>query len=358
MNAPAIKASDAAAAARRESIPSNSWFMRLIGNIATLVRVVAILSYRPACLVVLAGVLCVVSGAGAQVLIRQPADVTDVRSLSYVNTGPPKGSVGVTLWGAHYRLQPTEDRTLADDTGFAPPDPRRDHQLSVAPLSPGATAIQAYGGEIGINIQSASIAANLADRFDLGTIVLGADLAAPARPFAVGMKAKYSFAAKIPRSRQSGRGVSQVVAYYSLRDRVHRQSFWYGMVVFDSRGWFHQRSGGFEQAMWDQGTNQPIVHATADHPGRLLDRGYPTASFGWRPFPDRRFYAFVIGAPQVRAAVSTMKAKYPELAAKFSDDPADYEIRHINLNPEVHAPAGSFAQVGMSVTDWQLEIVP
>ena len=34
------------------------------------------------------------------------------------------------------------------------------------------------------------------------------------------------------------------------------------------------------------------------------------------------------------------------------------EIGHINLNPEVHVPQGSFAQIGMSVVDWQLEIVP
>ena len=40
------------------------------------------------------------------------------------------------------------------------------------------------------------------------------------------------------------------------------------------------------------------------------------------------------------------------------DDPADYEIGHINLNPEVHVPQGSFAQIGMSVVDWQLEILP
>jgi hypothetical protein len=284
--------------------------------------------------------------------------VTDARSISYVDKSPPRGTAGVTLWGPHYQLQPTDDQTLANDTGFSPPAPRGNYQVSVDPTSPGATAIQGYGAEIGINIHSASIAANLAGRFDLGTIVLGADLATPARPFASGRKAKYSFVAKIPRSRQSNRGVSQAVAYYNLHDRVHRQSFWFGMVVFDSRGWFYQRSQGFEHALWDQGTNQPIVHATAGHSNELLDRGYPTAEFGWRPFPDRRFYSFMIGAPQVKAAIAMMKSRYPELAARFSDDPADYEIRHINLNPEIHAPEGSFAQIGMSVTDWQLEIVP
>jgi len=302
--------------------------------------------------------LLFVSGASAQVLVRQPADVSNVRSISYVDKSPPRGTAGVTLWGGHYRLQPTEDQTLANDTGFAPPAPRGNYQVSVDPASPGATAVQAYDGEIGLNIHSASIAANLAGRFDLGTIVLGADLATPARPFASGRKAKYSFVAKIPRSRQSNRGVSQVVAYYNLRDRVHRQSFWFGMVLFDSRGLSNQRNQGFEHAMWDKGTNQPIVQATAAHATTLLDGGYPTTAFVGRPFPDARSYAFVIGAPQVRAAIAMMKSRYPELAARFSDDPADYEIRHINLNPEVYAPEGSFAQIGMSVTGWQLEIVP
>jgi hypothetical protein len=319
--------------------------------------VVSTLAVRLLGAAVAAGLL-VISGASAQVLVRQPADATDVRSISHVDRSPPVGTVGVTLWGAHYRLQPTEDQTLGNDTGLAPPAPRRDYQLSVDPASPGATAIQAYRGEIGINIHSASIAANLAGRFDLGTLVLGTNLAMPARPFAVGQRAKYSFVAKVPRSRQSNRGVSQVVAYYNLRDRLHAQSFWFGMVVFDSRGWGYQRSEGYERVMWDEGTSQPIVQATAAYASKLLDRGYPTTAFGGQPFPDPRSYAFVIGAPQVSGAVAMMKAKYPKLAARFSDDPADYEIRHINLNPEVYAPAGSFAQVGMSVADWQLEIIP
>jgi hypothetical protein len=319
--------------------------------------VITIVSLRPICLAAIVGLLTV-SGAGAQVLVRQPADVTDARSISYVDKNPPRGVAGVTLWGSHYPLQPTEDLTLGNDTGFSPPAPRRNCQVSVDPATPGATAIQACGREIGFNIHSASIAANLSGRFDLGTIVLGADLAVPARPFASGKKANYSFVAKIPRSRQANRGVSQAVAYYNLRDRIHKQGFWFGMVLFDSRGWSYQRSEGLEHAMWDKGTNQPIVHATAAHSNRLLDRGYPTTAFAGQPFPDARAYAFVIGASQVRAAISMMKSRYPELGSKFSDDPADYEIRHINLNPEIYAPQGSFAEIGMSVTDWQLEIVP
>ena len=307
--------------------------------------------------IVVAG-LFVGSGASAQLLVRQPSDVSDARSIAYVDAAPPRGTVGVTLWGPHYRLQPTEDQTLGNDTGFSPPAPRRNHQLSVAPSTPGATAIQAAGGEIGINIHSASIAANLAGRFDLGTIVLGTDLPAPARPFASGRKAKYSFVAKIPGSRQSNRGVSQVVAYYNLRDRMHRSGFWFGMVLFDSRGWSYQRSEGLEHALWDKGTGQPIVQATAAHANTLLDRGYSTTAFGWQPFAHARPYAFVIGAPQVRAAIAMMKARYPQLVPRYSDDPADYEIGHLNLNPEVHAPPGSFAQIGLSVVDWQLEIVP
>ncbi len=60
----------------------------------------------------------------------------------------------------------------------------------------------------------------------------------------------------------------------------------------------------------------------------------------------------------MRAAIALVKSRYPQLVTRFSDDPADYEIRHVNLNPEIYAPAGSFAQIGMSVIDWQLELVP
>jgi hypothetical protein len=303
--------------------------------------------------------LLIASGApSAQVLVQQPTDVTEVQSIAYVNRVPTKGTVGVTLWGSHYQLQPTSDETLKHYTGFSPPDPQSNYQVSVASDRPGATAIQAHGGEIGINIDSTSIAANLADRFDLGTIVMGADLPTPARPFSSGKNAKYTFVAAIPSSHQTNQGVSQVVAYYNLRDRVHNHAFWFGMVVLDSRGWVQQSSRGLEQVMWDRGTRQPIVHATAAHSTRLLDRRYPTAAFGWAPFADRRAYAFVIGAPQLAVAISMMKSKYPELAAKFSSDPADYEIRHINLNPEIYAPQGSTGQVGLCVSDWRLEIVP
>ena len=119
--------------------------------------------------------------------------------------------MGVTLWGSHYQLQPTKNRILENETGLLATGPQEaNYQVWVAPAAHGAAAIQAQGGEIGINIQSTSIAANLVSKFDLGTIVLGADLPAPVQPFASGKKAKYSFAAKIPRSGQTGRGVSQV----------------------------------------------------------------------------------------------------------------------------------------------------
>lgn len=302
--------------------------------------------------------LLIVFEADAQVLVGQPRDVTDVRSISYVNTVPPKGAVGVTLWGSHYQLEPSQDQTLSLYTGFSPPAPTAAYQVSVAPNQQGATAIQAQGGEVGININSASIAANLSSRFDLGTVVLGVNLARPAQPFAVGKKAKYSFVLSIPRAEQANAGVAQVVAYYSLRDRVHNQSFWFGMVLFDTRGWYFQSGRGFEEVLWDQGTNQPIVHATAGHSSNLLDRDYPTSAFVGTPFSERRAFAFVIGAAQVGAALSMMKTRYPELAGRFSDDPKNYEIRHINLNPETHTPPGSFAQIGLSVIDWRLEIVP
>jgi len=309
--------------------------------------------------IVLVVSLLVASGApSAQVLVQQPTDVTDVQSIAYVNKVPARGIVGITLWGSHYQLLPTSDQTLERYTGFSPPDPRSKYQVSVASGQSGATAIQAYGGEIGININSSSIAANLAERFNLGTIVLGIDLQTPARPFATGKKAKYSFAATIPRSHQTNQGVTQVVAYYNLRDRAHHRDFWFGMVAFDSRGWYHQSGQGLEEVMWDRATNQPIVHATAAHSTSLLDRSYPTAAFAGAPFHDRRSYTFAIGAPQLGAAISMMKSRYPEPAAKFSNDPADYEIRHINLNPEIYAPQGSTAQIGITVSNWRLEIVP
>ena len=208
---------------------------------------------RAVCPAVVGGLL-IVSGASAQVLVKQPTDVTDVRSISYVNASPPRGTVGVTLWGSHSQLRPT-DRT--GPSGTTPGSRRRLPDAITSLRRPDVARShghQAYGGEIGINIHSASIATN----WSAGSTSApssGRQPATPAQPFASGKKAKYSFAAKIPRSRQTDRGVSQVVAYYNLRDRVHKREFWFGMVLFDSRGWSYQRNQGLEHAMSDQGTN-------------------------------------------------------------------------------------------------------
>ncbi len=225
------------------------------------------------------------------VLVSQPAIVP-----TFNNVSPPRGVAGVTLWGPHERLpSPPTNATSRD-------------------------------GVLDIVIDSNSIRGNVAARFGLGTVVLGWSPKTPIRA----TQYRYSYDLRV--SRADGPGVAQVVSYLNLRDRVNGANLWLGQIIFDTRC---SKAG---EVAWDTGTNTPMVNVLA-------------ANFSCSTFGDWRPVSFVVGPAQIEWATAQLRARYPAL--RLSANAGDYEVSHINVNPEVATASGS-ARIDVGIRNWQL----
>lgn len=238
-------------------------------------------------------------GGPEMVVVVQPPTIP-----TYSNVSPPRGTVGVTLWGPVEKLpSPPTDATSGDS-------------------------------ELAITIDSQSIPGNVAARNGLGTVVLGYSFKTPIRAALY----HYRYDLRVPRADHSPAGVAQVVAYLNLHDRSSGAHLWLGQIAFDTRC-----GGGRGGAMWDQGTATAIYNA-------------PAANFSCTTFTDWRTLSFVAGPEQIISAATAVRARYP--AIKLSGDPDDYEVTHLNLNPETATRPGETARIDVGVRNWRLATQP
>lgn len=234
------------------------------------------------------------SGGPETVLVTQPATVP-----TFSNVSPPKGTAGVTLWGPVERLP-------------SPP-----------------TAATSSNGVLDIIIDSRSIAGNVAARNGLGSVVLGYSFKVPVRA----PQYHYTYDLRVTRADHGPTSVAQVVAYLNLHDQVNGASLWVGQIAFDTRC----DKGG--DVGWDAGTNTPMFNILAPN-------------FSCRIFDAWLSMSFTVGPAQIAAAAAALRSRYPAL--RLSGNVADYELTHINLNPEVAVKPGEAARIDIGVARWQL----
>jgi hypothetical protein len=291
-------------------------------------------------------------------IFLQPV-VSDIRMIARNNSQMPLGQMGITLWGPYEALTFAGTATqLTPFTGLAVQTPLVEHQLVVGRGWPGATGIQTQGRQIGINIHSQSVPQNIASRGGLGTVVVGYNFKVVDRikPFAKrSNRLRYSFEMKVPRSYYLGDGVTQVVAYFLLLDVVHKQAIWYGFNAFDSRGIHHLYNVGADSVMWDPGTNLPIVHSAFGYGRYFATTDFGSTAFTGYPFAGYHSYSITISGSQLGGAIQSLKTRYPHLVGRLSDNPADYELRHFNFNPEIFVPNQlHFAHIGLTVRNLEI----
>lgn len=278
-------------------------------------------------------------------MIYQP--ISNPTKLGYSNKSPPKNTTGVILW-CKDKSWTLGGFNLKNFTGV---NALVDNQMVVDPNVYGSTGFQVFGDEIGININSQTTVTTLRN---LGTVVLAQNISPVVDCFAQGKKIRYSFDLKVPYSKFTQKGVTQVCAYLYFKDRVNNQGFWYGMCTFDSRGLWHRYKTGFKPVMWDsQGTNVPIANVTAGYDWSV--RPFSTAFYTGRAFSKYRSYNFTVGPKEFRNVLSRIRKKYSTM--KLSDNLNDYDWTSANLNPEVFAPPGSTAHIGMAIKNWKVELV-
>ena len=246
---------------------------------------------------------------------------------------------------------------MEDYTGLAVPEKEKSSlQRSVSPDSKPASGIQAKNRTVGIVIDSQSIDTHRMDAITPTVIHYDWGNTSIIRPFSdddTGLV--FSLYAQIPHTATEGGGVAQTAIYFSFLDTISGIQFWYGALLYDSRG---EESYG-ERIGIDNCkicTGLPIVQTLPGEDGRYgsaHDGSQRAAVDTWRGF--RKFSLYITPA-NFRAAIQDLAAKHASMG-DLSPRPEDYELLHFNVNPEVFAPPGARASVGLSVTGIEIGLL-
>lgn len=283
----------------------------------------------------------------------------DIRPVTYTLAKAPNGQVGFSMWAVSCcKLDQTGfANQLAPHTGLTPSTPLKKHQLTVNSTSDGATGVQADGDTVGINLESTSVSGSATPRKDFAIVMGYTPIAANFVPVDPSYAFRSSFQLKVPRADTQGGGSMQVTSYLAFRDYVSGKWFSYGVNTFDNRG-MNGGSPSPERVILDSGTGgtgAPIVISAIAAPAAqfaITDPG--SASFQSTAFTDYKMFSFTIGAQQLTNAVKTINAKY---ALGFSEDPRNYKLVSVVLNPANYTPDGVTTHLGLSIKNYKVEIV-
>ena len=246
---------------------------------------------------------------------------------------------------------------MEDYTGLAVPREKKSSlQRSVSPDSKPASGIQARNRTVGIVIDSQSIDTNRMDIITPTVIHYDWENTSIVRPFSdhdTGLV--FSLDAQIPHAATEGGGVVQTAIYFAFLDTISGMQFWYGALLYDSRGEeaYGERVGLDNCRIC---TGLPIVQTLPGEDGRYgsaHDGSQRAAVDAWRGF--RRFSLYITPA-NFRAAIQDLTAKHPSMG-DLSPHPEDYELLHFNVNPEIFTPPGARASIGLSVTGIEIGLL-
>lgn len=259
---------------------------------------------------------------------------------------------------------------LSGQTGFQPGDwhERASYQRAVN-SNPGASAVQARNGELGlwINANSNPHAAPVVPI----TPAIWWDVPSAPRPFqTAGRELSYRFEAKIPTATRTGSAQSYAGLAMMFRDRTTGDSLWYTAAFFDLR----PRVGEYVHfdGPYPGSTNLAILLSELAPGTRWGHMGPGSAEFKSTPFSGYQVFDYRISEAEFRAGLAALRSKANEYCTShpsgdacrqlgkyrgLSNNPADYAITNINMNPEVYAPTSSDnGTLGMSLRNLKVSV--
>jgi hypothetical protein len=242
-------------------------------------------------------------------------------------------------------------------TGFEPEasELRASYQRGPGDLV-GGTAVQMRATEIGIWIDSDHPRPRQGSLIPVCPGYWWWDVTKAPRPFQrPDLELSFSLDMKVPTAQREGNAEVYVCAYLLLRDQRSGRQFWLGPSLFDLRN-----AERFPDTVhfddWEGGTKLPILFSALNERSAWFRPGLGSACYTDRPFAEYRRFEFRVGHTELRAAIAALKQRWPEWE-DLSEDPADFQLTHFNVNPEVHAPIGSRGRLGLAMRDIRLVLV-
>lgn len=307
------------------------------------------------------------------VLAEQPNNISAANIDSNVFGELSLGELPWNRWVVRTnttRVLTSTTNDLSAQTGFQPGawSERGSYQRAVNG-TPGASAVQARNGEVGlwINGNSNPHAAPVVPI----TPAIWWDRSASPRPYATsGRELSFRFEAKIPTATRTGAAQAYVGVAMLFEDRTTGTGLWNTAALFDLRPPMGERvhfDGPYPGA-----TNIAILLGELTGGTRWGHPGPGSVTFQTAPFGDYRVFDYRISEAEFQQGLSALRARANEFCshAPTGDDcrafskyryisasPSDYIITNINLNPEIYAPSAvDNGTLGMSVKNLKVAV--
>lgn len=219
-----------------------------------------------------------------------------------------------------------------------------------------STAVQVYGREIGIWMDSDHPRPALGSLLPITPAYWWWDFAKAPMPFAKkGAELAMSFEMKVPTASREGEAQPYITANFLFVDTRSQKQFWLAANLFDMRP-----ESQFPDTVhfdgWEGGTQIPILYSALNNKSQWMHPGPESAFFTSQPFSEYRRFDIRVTAAELKTAIAAMQQRFPETAA-ISGNIADLRLVHFNLNPEVFAPKGSRGRLGLALRDVHVTIL-
>ena len=158
----------------------------------------------------------------------------------------------------------------------------------------------------------------------------------------------YAFDAQVPTAKSWGDGVPYAAAVFRFRDTKEGnegREVWFSIVFFDPRG-----APADTELPDDCSTcsHYPILITSFTNKAGYGAMGPGSAQFSSEPWAGFRHFDFRVKPDDFTRAIARAKDRFKLDDKALSPNAADYSLIHLNMNPEVYAPATGGAAIGMS----------
>jgi len=211
----------------------------------------------------------------------------------------------------------------------------------------GTSAVQLRDGTVGLYVNSAS--AGVTPNGDILPAVMHVDFPSTAdhRPFiSANEELVYALDLQVPTAQRTGGGEVYAAAVLRFQETLSGRQVWFSIQALDLRG------PQPEQTILDSCaacSQMPIILTTFAPGMRFGHVASDSATFSAAPWSGYRHFEFRVNRAEFSAAIQDVKTRFALNDAQLSPDASDYRLIHLNVNPEVYAPAGGGGRIGVSI---------
>lgn len=289
--------------------------------------------------------------ANREILFTQPS-LPGIAGHFFIRKKPDRGRFWLTQWQTNPytgKDEPVPSSWPASRlTGFDPGQPLREHQAGNRDQEGSSTA-QIKGDVVAVYVNSRDYDKAACQPRCKANLMAGYSFAQPQSTFEdPKARIEASITAKVPTATKSGQAMSFVNVRLRLQDRKSKRMVSFGINLFSLGS-----RRDFDVVGQDPHTGDVMLNSRFLPGMKFVSLAEGSARAQSEPFADFKTFRASISADNFREALR--EAKADGYGNDLSDDPAQYQIVHIHIEPELtRTSAGSPASLGAAFKGFEI----